>query len=95
MMTAPQDASWKTALQLFGNVVRDRRKELGLRQRDLAGKTGLNISHIGEIENGKRSVNLETLFHIAAALEVPPSRLLHPIEQRPELYPSHKKGVAP
>jgi transcriptional regulator with XRE-family HTH domain len=83
---------WETALQLFGETVRLRRKELGLRQRDLADRTGLNISHLGQIENGNARVNLESLFLIASALHVSPSMLLQSIEGRLELYPHPKKS---
>ena len=75
-----------TALQLFGATVRARRKALGLTLRALAANTGLHRSHLSDIECGKVSITLDTLFHLAAALDVPPTHLLKPLDARPDLY---------
>ncbi len=54
------------------------RRQAGLTQEDLAERTDISRSHLSAIEapNVVRSLSLELLFHIAAALDVPVSRLL-------------------
>ena len=54
------------------------RRQAGLTQEDLAERTDISRSHLSAIEapNVVRSLSLELLFHIAAALEVPVRRLL-------------------
>ena len=54
------------------------RRQAGLTQEDLAERTDISRSHLSAIEapNVVRSLSLELLFHIAAALEVPVSSLL-------------------
>lgn len=74
------------ALQLLGTMIRTFRKQQGLTQRALAARVGLASTYVSAIERGQRNVTLWTLLHIAAALQVPLSTLLQPLEQRPELY---------
>jgi DNA-binding XRE family transcriptional regulator len=56
-------------LSLFGQRVRERRIELGLTQRELADRTGLNRSYIGEIELGRRNITIKNAVKIARALQ--------------------------
>lgn len=74
------------ALQLLGTTIRAFRKQRGLTQRALAARVGLASTYVSAIERGQRNVTLGTLLHIVAALQVPLSTLLQPLEQRPELY---------
>lgn len=54
------------------------RKLRGLTQEQLAEKIDKNLSYIGSVEapNIHRAVSLDTLFDIAAALDVPPYKFL-------------------
>ena len=54
------------------------RKLKSLSQEQLAEKAGLGASFIGQIEapNTYKSFSFDTLFRIAKALDVPPSKIL-------------------
>lgn len=53
----------------FGAALRERRRELGLTQMELARKSGLSRSYISEVECGKESISLERAERLAQALE--------------------------
>lgn len=54
------------------------RKLKNLSQEQLAEKAGLGASFIGQIEapNTYKSFSFDTLFRIAKALDIPPSKIL-------------------
>ena len=52
----------------FGRAIRERRKELGYTQRDIASFTGLSISFISDLERGKKTAELEKALFIARML---------------------------
>ena len=52
----------------IGQRVKALRLMAGLSQDELAGRAGLQRTHIGRIEGGKYAVNVETLQAIAEAL---------------------------
>lgn len=52
----------------IGARVKALRLMAGLSQDELAGRAGLQRTHIGRIETGKYAVNIETLQAIAEAL---------------------------
>ncbi|MGN0608769.1 MAG: helix-turn-helix domain-containing protein [Oscillospiraceae bacterium] len=54
------------------------RKLKGLTQEQLAEKIDKNLAFIGAVEapNVNRTISLDTLFDIAAVLEIPPYKLL-------------------
>ena len=74
------------ALQLLGTTIRTLRKHRGLTQRALAARVGLTRTYISAIELGRRNITMWTLLQITAALQVPLSTVMQPLEQRPELY---------
>ena len=74
------------ALQLLGRTIRALRKQRRLTQRVLAARVGLTRTYVSAIEQGQRNVTIWTLLLIAAALQVPLSTLLQPLEDHPELY---------
>ena len=74
------------ALQLLGTTIRTFRKRRRLTQRVLATRVGLTRTYVSAIEHGQRNVTIWTLLLIAAALQVPLSALLQPLEDHPELY---------
>ncbi len=53
------------------NKVRDLRKELGLRQEDLANRLSVSRQTIISIENGRYSPSLELALKISLILEKP------------------------
>lgn len=59
-----------------GVLIQNQRKSKGLRQEDLAAKSGLSRSYICDIENGRYAPSVETLFKISGALGVQAVELL-------------------
>jgi transcriptional regulator with XRE-family HTH domain len=60
----------------FGTVVRERRREIGLSQEQLALNANLDRSYLSEVERGLKSPTLETVEALALALDTVPSALL-------------------
>ena len=56
--------------KIFGKNVRLFRRKKGLTQEELAEKCHCYQHYISEVENGKRSISLQTCFIIAEVLEV-------------------------
>lgn len=54
----------------YGHMLRERRKELKITQRELAERLGREQSYIARVENGKTDVQISTFFRIAAALGI-------------------------
>ena len=52
----------------FGQALRQRRKMLGYTQADISGISGLSISFISELENGKPTAELEKAIETALLL---------------------------
>ena len=57
-------------LKLFGERVRQLRKQRGLSQEDFASVSGIDRSYMGHIERGERNVTLLKAFQLADALDV-------------------------
>jgi len=66
----------KTAEQLLGDVIRERREELGLSQEALAFACGLHRTYISQLERGQKSPTLRALSVIAKALKTTPADLV-------------------
>ncbi len=62
-------------LTAFGEIVREKRKERGLSQEDLAHKADLHRTYIGMIERAEKNITLENINKIAKALETSISEL--------------------
>ncbi len=54
----------------YGNMLRERRKELNLTQKEVALKLGREQSYIARVENGKADIQLSSFFRIAAILGI-------------------------
>jgi transcriptional regulator with XRE-family HTH domain len=70
----------QNASKAFGKVIRQKRRELGLSQEKMGELSGLHRTYIGQLENGKKSPTLKTLFVLAKTLHIKPSELLREIE---------------
>lgn len=64
----------------FGVVISRLRVEKGLTQESLSGLAGIARSHLAALENGEKTVKLDTMWRIADALEVRPSEMIRMIE---------------
>lgn len=52
----------------LARIVRERRRELGLSQEDLAGVIGVHRMFVSQLEAGKRSMRLESVLRLVQAL---------------------------
>ena len=55
----------------LGQRLRVLRKRLGLTQRELGQRSRLSGKFIGEVESGKKSISIDSLYRISVALGVP------------------------
>lgn len=60
----------KARAYYYGVILRDRRKELKMTQRELAKKTGTARSYIARIERGDTDMQLSSFLRIAEALQM-------------------------
>ena len=54
----------------YGSLIRDRRQELKLTQREVAEKIGREQTYIARVEKGKTDLQLSSFFRIAAVLGI-------------------------
>ena len=54
----------------FGRQLQRLRRAEGMTQADLAEKAGLSDNHVGAIEHGLRGPSLDTIAHLAKALDI-------------------------
>lgn len=54
----------------YGQLLRDRRRELKMTQRQVAEKLGREQSYIARVERGKADIQLSSFFRIAAVLGI-------------------------
>lgn len=52
----------------IGQIIRDERKELGLRQDELAAASGVGLRFVVELERGKQTVQMGKVLNVLAAL---------------------------
>jgi transcriptional regulator with XRE-family HTH domain len=60
----------------MGELLKTRREMLGLTQRSLADKLGVEASHVAFIENGRRRPSLKLVGRIADTLGLDPQQIL-------------------
>jgi transcriptional regulator with XRE-family HTH domain len=68
------------ATRLLGKRIREHRKAQGLSQEALASKSGIHWTFIGQVERGRRNLNLHNLLKIARGLDVDPAELIRGLE---------------
>lgn len=66
---------------LVGKAIAKVRQEKGITQDVLSGLADIGRTHLSAIERGTRKPTLETLWRIAAALDMRPSDLVARIEE--------------
>lgn len=67
--------------QATGRAIRELRRRRGISQEVLSGLAGIARSHLAMIESGSKSANVETLWRIAEALDLPLSSLFLLVEE--------------
>jgi len=80
-------------VQAVAANVRALRMQAGLTLADLAGAAGLGKSTLAQLESGRGNPSVETLWAIAAALQVPFARIVE--ETRPSLKVVRAADVPP
>jgi transcriptional regulator with XRE-family HTH domain len=60
----------------LGKNLRAARKKLGLTQEQVSERSGVQAGEVSRIERGKRDPQVSTVEKLAAAVELPPGRLL-------------------
>lgn len=58
----------KALKKVFGDIVRERRREMKLSQEDLGFECGLHRTYIGSIERGETNLTLENIAILAIIL---------------------------
>jgi transcriptional regulator with XRE-family HTH domain len=69
-----------TVEEYFGQALRERRKEQGLSQEELAFRSGYHPTYIGQLERGQKSPSLRAIMSIAKALKTGASDLIKKVE---------------
>jgi DNA-binding NtrC family response regulator len=65
----------------LGTVIRERRKGLGLTLAQMAQRTGVSLGYLSQIELGKNSASIETLYRISLGLGIKMSDLFLSIQK--------------
>jgi CheY-like chemotaxis protein/DNA-binding XRE family transcriptional regulator len=65
----------------LGSVIRERRKSLGLTLAQMAQRTGVSLGYLSQIELGKNSASIETLYRISLGLGVKIADLFQTVQQ--------------
>lgn len=70
--------------RILGLVISTERVRKGMTQEQLSGLAGISRSHLAALESGQKSPKVDTLWKIADALSVKPSRLIQLTEKNLE-----------
>lgn len=68
--------------EALGYVIRERRKALGMTLAQLAQRTDVSLGYLSQIELGKNSASIETLYRISLGLAVKLADLFLAVQQR-------------
>ena len=64
------------ALGKLGDAIRARRQALKMSQEALADAAGINRTHMGEVERGKRNISFMSIVKIAKAMDAKASDII-------------------
>lgn len=67
----------------LGETIRQTRKQMKLTLRELGEQSGLTVSQLSKLENGKQRISVEVALKIAGVLRVPVTSLLATPRQMP------------
>jgi DNA-binding response OmpR family regulator len=67
----------------LGAAIRERRKGLGLTLQQMSRRTGVSLGYLSQIELGKNSASIETLYRISLALGVRLADLFQAVQRPP------------
>jgi CheY-like chemotaxis protein len=66
--------------EALGNAIRERRKALGMTLAQMAERTGVSLGYLSQIELGKNSASIETLYRISLGLGIKMAELFQTIQ---------------
>jgi CheY-like chemotaxis protein len=64
----------------LGTAIRERRKALGLTLAQMAQRTGVSLGYLSQIELGKNSASIETLYRISLGLGIKMAELFQTVQ---------------
>ena len=67
--------------EALGAAIRERRKALNLTLANMSDRTGVSLGYLSQIELGKNSASIETLYRICLALGMKMSELFHAVQR--------------
>ena len=70
-----------TIEEAFGLTLQDLRKACKLSQEQLGFESGYHRTYISQLERGRKSPSLKTIFQLATALKTPPSEMILRVER--------------
>lgn len=79
----------------LSTILRDRRELMEISQSDLARRSGLHRSYIGDLERGSRNISVRNLSRLAVAMGMQPSKLLSLAERKMTTEPVATKAKKP
>ncbi len=93
-----------TAHEILAQNMKRYREAKGWKKSDLARHSGIDASHISNIENGKKRIGLELMEKIALALGIEPFEMIRPydvghiglgekLSMIEELHPMKKQAI--
>lgn len=88
------DATLGAALRAaFGRRVREVRLAREISQEELAHRSGLDRSYVGQVERGERNLTLESIYKLAEGLGVPIAELVSELNEALDLEPSGREAA--
>ena len=67
---------WRFISYKIGPVIRDIRKDKGLLIEEVAAKTGISVSTLGQVEQGGRNLSMKNLYMLMEVYETDANSLL-------------------
>ncbi|MBA4189749.1 MAG: hypothetical protein C0467_17320 [Planctomycetaceae bacterium] len=67
--------------EALGTAIRERRKSLGLTLSNMSDRTSVSLGYLSQIELGKNSASIETLYRICLALGMKMSELFQSVQR--------------
>ena len=68
--------------EVFGEILRAKRKEQKLSQEELAGRAGIAMRYVSLLECNKRQPTISTLYVLSRALGISMAEFVSEIEQK-------------
>lgn len=86
------DAAWGAAVRAaFGRRLREVRLAAEISQEEMAHRSGLDRSYVGQVERGERNLTLENIYRLAEGLGVPTASLVVELNDALDLTPTSRE----